>query len=60
MIVFRGLRVGSVAPAFSGHRQAAPTLSGGREQRPFGRPFGFLRSRRAALVMDRHHGGPRS
>ena len=60
MIVFRGLRVGSGAPAMSGHRQAALTPSGGREKRPFGRPCGFLRSRRAALVMDRHHGGPRS
>ncbi len=71
MIVFRRLRGGSVAPAtlappeasprrVSGHRQAAHTPSGGREKRPFGRPCGFLRSRRAALVMDRHHGGPRS
>ncbi len=86
MIVFRGLRVGSVAPAMSGHppsaaaatvrpttpeggkvpllrrtgRQAALEPAGGREKRPFGRPCGFLRSRRAALVMDRHHGGPRS
>ncbi len=60
MIVFRGLRGGSVAPAMSGHRQAAHTPSGGRKKRPFGRPCGFLRSRRAALVMDRHHSGPRS
>ncbi len=51
MIVFRGLRVGSVAPAMWGHRQAAVTPSGGREQRPFGRPCGPLRSRRAVLVM---------
>ncbi len=49
MIVFRGLRVGGVAPAMSGHppsaaaapllrrtgRQAAVTPSGGREKRPF-------------------------
>ncbi len=47
MIVFRGLRGGSVAPAtlappeasprrVSGHRQAAVTPSGGRENRPWG------------------------
>ncbi len=71
MIVFRGLRVGSVALAtlappeasprrVSGHRQAAVTPSGGREKRPYGRPCGLLRSRRAALVMGPHHGGPRS
>ncbi len=71
MIVFRGHRGGSVAPAtlappeasprrVSGHRQAALTPSGGREKRPFGRPCGPLRSRRAALVMRPHHGGPRS
>ncbi len=71
MIVFRGLRGGSGAPAIlappeasprrvSGHRQAALEPSGGREKRPFGRPCGPLRSRRAALVMRSHHGGPRS
>ncbi len=51
MIVFRGLRGGGVAPAMSGHRQAAVTPSGGREKRPFGRPCRLLRCRRAALVM---------
>ncbi len=35
----------------SGHRQAAPTPSGGREKRPFGRPCGPFGRRRAALVM---------
>ncbi len=60
MIAFHGLRVGGVAPAMSGHRQAAPTPSGGREKRPFGRPCGPFGRRRADLVMDRHHGGPRS
>ena len=44
MIVFRGHRVGGVAPTMSGHRQAASTPSGGREKRPFGRPCGPLRS----------------
>ncbi len=51
MIAFRGLRVGSVAPAMSGHRQAAPTPSGGREKRPCGRPCRPFGRRRAALVM---------
>ncbi len=51
MIAFRGLRVGGVAPAMSGHRQAAVTPSGDREKRPFGRPCRPLRCRRAALVM---------
>ena len=62
MIVFRGHRVGSGAPAtlappeasprrVSGHRQAAVTPSGGREKRPCGRPCGFFGRRRAALVM---------
>ena len=97
MIVFRGHRVGGVAPAtlappeasprrVRGHppsaaaatvrpttpeggkvpllrrtgRQASLEPSGGREKRPFGRPCGLLRSRRAALVMGSHHGGPRS
>ncbi len=60
MIVFRGRRGGSVVPTMSGHRQAAVTPSGGREKRPFGRPCRPLRSRRAALVMRPHHGGPRS
>ena len=70
MIAFRHLRGGSVAPAcppydfgrraMSGHRQAALEPSGDREKRPSGRPCVPLRSRRAALVMDRHHGGPRS
>ncbi len=60
MIVFRGLRVGSVAPAMSGHRQAAPTPSGGREKRLCGRPCRPFGRRRAALVMRQHHGGPRS
>ncbi len=41
-------------------RQAAVTPSGGGEKRPFGRPCGPLRSRRAALVMGPHHGEPRS
>ncbi len=53
MIVFRGLRVGGVAPAMSGHRQAALEPSGGREKRPCGRPCRLLRSRRAVLVMER-------
>ncbi len=35
----------------SGHRQAAPTPSGGREKRPSGRPCGPFGRRRAALVM---------
>ncbi len=74
MIVFRGLRVGSVALAMAGHlpsaaaaplrrrtgRQAALTPSGGREKRPFGRPCTPFGRRRAALVMRQHHGGPRS
>ncbi len=70
MIAFRGLRVGGVAPAcppydfgrraMSGHRHAALEPSGGREKRPCGRPCVPLRSRRAALVMRPHHGGPRS
>ena len=44
MIAFRGLRVGSVAPTMLEHRQAAPTPSGGREKRPFGRPLRALRT----------------
>ncbi len=60
MIAFRGLRVGSVAPAMSGPRQAALEPSGGREKRPCGRPCRLFGRRRAARVMDRHHGGPRS
>ncbi len=60
MVAFRGLRGGGGAPAMSGHRQAAHTPAGGREKRPCGRPCRLLRSRRAVLVMDRHHGGPRS
>ncbi len=60
MIAFPGRRVGSGAPAMSGHRQAALTPSGGREKRLYGRPCRPLRSRRAALVMRQHHGGPRS
>ncbi len=51
MIVFRGLRVGGVAPAMSRYRQAALEPTGGREKRPCGRPCRPLRSRRAALVM---------
>ncbi len=51
MIDFHGLRVGGVAPTMSGHRQAALTPSGGREKRPFGRPFRLFGRRRAALVM---------
>ncbi len=71
MIVFRGRRGGGAAPAtvappeasprrVSGHRQAAVTPSGGREKRPSGRPCTSFGRCRAALVMDRHHGGPRS
>jgi len=51
MIVFRGRRVGSVAPTMLEHRQAAPTPSGGREKRPCGRPCRPFGRRRAALVM---------
>ena len=62
MIVFRGLRGGSAAPTTLAPPEASPrrvsaSSSGayalrGREKRPFGRPCGFLRSPRAALVMD--------
>ncbi len=55
MVAFRGLRGGGGAPAMSGHRQAALEPSGGREKQPCGRPCRLLRSRRAVLVMDRHH-----
>ena len=51
MIVFCGLRVGSVAPTMLEHRQAAVTPSGGREKRFFGRPCGPFGRCRAALVM---------
>ncbi len=44
MIVFRGLRVGSGAPAMSGYRQAALTPAGGREKRPWGAALQALRT----------------
>ena len=65
------LRSGSNCPPYnSGRREGAAAAedgsssgaepAGGREKRPCGRPCTSLRSRRAALVMDRHYGGPRS
>ncbi len=61
MIVFsrppgRRRRAGDVRTSSSG----ADAPSGGREKRPSGRPCRLFGRRRADLVMDRHHGGPRS
>ena len=62
MIAFRGLRGGSAAPATLAPLEASPrrvsaSSSGGDALRwprkaTLGRPCGFLRSPRAALVMD--------